>query len=539
MKRTSILTASLAFILNSVFAQTTGNPHAGKITVSNDPLNFPTQVVDTPENLIEVSVNDNCEYISFTNLEPKTKDLVFKKAEYTVYHLPDMQKVFYDKYNFGNYYFYLCGSRPNLFRFSTNRLARLDLNTGKKLWSTNNRFVRIINDNIIVHSDGLSSGINALSLETGKKQWSIKIGMTQGISYNYTIDENSDFLVANELCRINWATGEVKQLESKTTITDKGSLIAGILSGVYYGPQGATMGTLVDSPDYYQPVEYAKLQEESERPFDRSLFMYPEHTQISGLTSGIARRDGRNYYADRNSIRCFDDDMNELWNTPLEVKATRSDVFLRGDTVYMINLAMGMYGSSGMCPREHPYVAAFSATDGHQLFINEWDKKKKRPVTASTIIDGKLHMISHTREVIFDLATQQVDVAEVDTTEGGEYIKYVLNDHIFKRDESDGSFTAVNVSGDSRPVLTTKGYLVDIKPAKPKLISHERNTFFCIGRTKDYALLRGGIDDKELWFIKNGKATLLSKEVDMVLREETKLFMFTKDNKLSIITIEP
>ena len=244
--------------------------------------------------------------------------------------------------------------------------------------------------------------------------------------------------------------------------------------------------------------------------------MYPEHFKISGLTSGIARRDGRNYYADRNTIRCFDDDMNELWNTPLQVKSTRSDVFLRGDTVYMINLAMGMYGSRGMSPREHPYVAAFSATDGHQLFLKEWDKEKKRPITASTIIDGKLHMLSQTREVIFDLATQQVDVAEVDTTEGGGYIKYALTDYLFKRDKIDGSFTAVNVSSDSRPALTTSGFLVDIKP-----------------------ILRGGIDYEELWFIRNGKATLLSKEVDMVQKRKEKLFIATKDNKLSIITIEP
>ena len=539
MKRTSILTVSLAFVLNSVFAQTTDNPHAGKITVSNAPLNFPTQVIDTPEDLIGIGVNDNDEYISFNNIDPKTKNLLYKKLEYTVYHLPDMQKVFYKKYERGRYFYLLSGSRPNLLRFDSNNAVRLDLNTGKKIWSTRGRFVRILNDNIIMHSGGIGSSIDVLSLETGKKQWSFKMGMTQGISYNYTIDENSDFMVANDLCRINWATGELKQLESKTTITDKGTLIGGILSGVYYGPRGASMGTLVGSRNYYQPVEYAKLEEESERPFNRSLFMYPEHTQISGLTSGIARRDGRNYYADRNSIRCFDDDMNELWNTPLQVKATRSDVFLRGDTVYMINLAMGMYGSRGMSPREHPYVAAFSATDGHQLFLKEWDKEKKRPITASTIIDGKLHMLSQTREVIFDLATQQVDVAEVDTTEGGGYIKYALTDYLFKRDKTDGSFTAVNVSSDSRPVLTTSSFLVDIKSAKPEFISSKRNTFYCIGHTKDYALLRGGIDYEELWFIKNGKATLLSKEVDMILKRKKKLYMATKDNKLSIITIEP
>ena len=305
MKRTSILTVSLAFVLNSVFAQTTDNPHAGKITVSNAPLNFPTQVIDTPEDLIGIGVNDNDEYISFNNIDPKTKNLLYKKLEYTVYHLPDMQKVFYKKYERGRYFYLLSGSRPNLLRFDSNNAVRLDLNTGKKIWSTRGRFVRILNDNIIMHSGGIGSSIDVLSLETGKKQWSFKMGMTQGISYNYTIDENSDFMVANDLCRINWATGELKQLESKTTITDKGTLIGGILSGVYYGPRGASMGTLVGSRNYYQPVEYAKLEEESERPFNRSLFMYPEHTQISGLTSGIARRDGRNYYADNCGILPF------------------------------------------------------------------------------------------------------------------------------------------------------------------------------------------------------------------------------------------
>ena len=533
MKRTSILTVSLAFVLNSVFAQTTDNPHAGKITVSNAPLNFPTQVIDTPEDLKKISVNDSCEYISFTNFDPKTKNVLDQKAEFTVYHLPDMQKVFYKKYFCDRFACRLSGSRPNILYFDAGRVSRLDINTGKKIWSTRGCLARIIKDNVIMFSRGIGdigSTMDVLSLETGQKLWSVKMGMDQGITYNYTIDENSDFIVTNNLFRINWATGEAKQLESKTNITDQ----AAFFGIIHYGPQVAG-----GSRTYYQPVENAKLEEESERPFDRYIFMYPEHFKISGLTSGIARRDGRNYYADRNSIRCFDDDMNELWNTPLQVKATRSDVFLRGDTVYMINLAMGMYGSRGMSPREHPYVAAFSATDGHQLFLKEWDKEKKRPITASTIIDGKLHMLSQTREVIFDLATQQVDVAEVDTTEGGGYIKYALTDYLFKRDKTDGSFTAVNVSSDSRPVLTTSGFLVDIKPAKPEFISSKRNTFYCIGHTKDYALLRGGIDYEELWFIRNGKATLLSKEVDMILKRKNKLYMATKDNKLSIITIEP
>ncbi|HBZ33827.1 MAG TPA: hypothetical protein DEO38_01870 [Bacteroidales bacterium] len=541
MKHRTILTTLFASILYSAFAQTITGPHVGKVTISNVPLNFHTQVFDIPEDLIGAGVNSNDDYIFFSNLEQKEKDPLYRKIEYSVYHLPDMQKLFYKKYNSGRYYYSLVGSRPYLLRFDVNRVACLDINTGKKVWSTSGRFVRILNDNIIMFSRGIGnmgSTIDVLSLETGKKQWSVKMGMTQGISYNYTIDENSDFIVANELCRINWATGELKQLESKTSITDKAAVLGGMLGGVYYGPRGGTMGTLVGSRNYYQPVEYAKVEEESERPFNRSFFMYPEYNIISGLTSGIARCDGRNYYADRNSIRCFDDDMNELWNTPFQVKATRSDVFLRGDTVYMINLAMGIYGSRGMSPREHPYVAAFSATDGHQLFYKEWDKKKS-PITASTIIDDKLHMLSLTREVIFDLATQKVDVVEVDTTEGGGYINYALTDYIFKRDESDSSFTAVNVSSNSRPVLTMNGCLIDIKPVKPKLISSERNTFYCIGHTKDYALLRGGLDYKELWFVRNGKATLLSKDVDRIIRKKDKIFMFTKDNKLSIITIEP
>jgi hypothetical protein len=148
-------------------------------------------------------------------------------------------------------------------------------------------------------------------------------------------------------------------------------------------------------------------------------------------------------------------------------------------------------------------------------------------------------MISSKREVIFDLATQQVDVTEIDTTEAGPYIKYALTDYLFKRDESEGTFTAINVSNDFRPVLTTNGALVDIYPQKPKLIAGTRNTFYCIGHTKDYALLRGGNDDEELWLIRDGKAKQLSKNVTMTMRREKKLFIFNEDNKLNIITLEP
>ena len=74
----------------------------------------------------------------------------------------------------------------------------------------------------------------------------------------------------------------------------------------------------------------------------------PSSLRIAGLNSDVIQNSGKNYFADRNSLHCFDNDMNETWNVELPEKGTRSELFLQGDTICMVNLALGIYGNGGV-----------------------------------------------------------------------------------------------------------------------------------------------------------------------------------------------
>ena len=97
---------------------------------------------------------------------------------------------------------------------------------------------------------------------------------------------------------------------------------------------------------------------------------------VTDLSSNLLLENNLYYFADHKELRCFDADLNVKWHTPLPPKqASHSNLFVRGDTLWMINSGLGSLGTSQK-NIGYPFVAAFSARTGEQFLFEQIGTKR-------------------------------------------------------------------------------------------------------------------------------------------------------------------
>lgn len=522
MKRTSILTALFSLATSWVMAQSSLS--TTNIPVSTEPLNFNVQEFDAPDYCVTVFCDKDCKNIGFESYDkdPKTNKKV--QLVINVKRVSDGQQLYTKEFKYAKYFALGANSIAEYDQYGT---SIFHLETGAELFKKKYNYLGVIGDNIILSAgNGVTSNIKvcAYSMTTGEELWKQPIIGQAGLTYNQPIDEKSDYLVCNDLYRINWETGETMKLDSKTHITNKGALFGQVLAGV---AMGAMTGYAI-IPTTRKSISLT----------DRKFFFWPQNDKIAGLNSNILSKDNLNYFADRNSIRCFDDNFNEKWNTELTEKATRSEIFLKGDNLVMINYAIGFYGNGGYKQREKPYIAIFDAKDGKQLRTEKINSENQY-VSSTTLIGNKLHLFIGDQEGTYDLASNTMDYALPDTTVAGRYISYV-NEHSYFCKNADNTFSSIKSTDDTRLAVTNKGSIVDIKSPKAKVIYSPKEYYNVAAYYDDMVFLlknRKSLEPTELWCIKDGKATLVSNNVLFVKKATNHLAVVLDNNKVQVLTL--
>lgn len=542
MKRTLILTTFLVSALCQAMAF-----HAPKNdTLSTQPVNailpsnglaakstsgsYNLRNITVPEDTYKRFVMDESgENICLFSKDPETKEKKHPKVLLSVKRISDDKLLYSKAYTDHGEIFLL--TKTSIVEIGYTEVTITDLATGAELLNKSKVFyMGAINGCIILKSlTSLTGKQIAYSMTTGEEMWSKKLISDDGITYNLPIDSVSDYIVTGNLKRVNWQTGDIQELESKTSIANKKSILQQALVGV----AGGIAGGLLTG---YAPIILPNASTPtSVVTYDRSIFIFPSDDKIGGLTSNICQESGKNYYADRNSIRCFSNDMTDIWKTELPEKGTRSQVFLKGDTLCMINLALGIYGG-GAKPRETPYIALFSATDGKQ-FAYQPIEAEKQNVLSSALYDGKVRMLFQDFEAVYDLAANKMDYVRHDTTLVGGYTRYVNEGEICARDNS-GNFTEIKPTDYALPVFTTKGYVVDAISSSSRVmfddgicgvVAHRNGNTYVICESPNN-------DTLELWCIKNGNKTLIANEIMDFEVGKNALILLLPNRKLQVLT---
>lgn len=525
----------MSFVNCLVLAQ--GISPASKISVSTEPLNFEVTEFSVPEFCRNIFCDRECKNIGFECFAKNPEENRKTHLVVTVRRASDNKQLYSKNFKYAKNFILTANSIAEYDKTST---AIFSLEYGAELLNKKYSVLGLINDNIILTSvNGLTSvKVRAYSMTTGKERWRTSLIGEAGLTYNQTIDEESDYIVTNDLVRINWETGKTQKLKAKTSITDKKAVFNMFLAAAVLGAIGGIAGGITGY--YAYPIFIPSNQSYRSTMFsNRHLFYWPQYGNISKLTSNIASNDNLNYFADRNSIRCFDDNFNERWNTELKDKGTCSNLFLKGDTLVMINLASALDADAGLIQREKPYIATFNSKDGGQLTMQKIDVEDKS-VCSSTLIDNRLHLLMDNKEAIYDFASNKMNIVPIDTTMTGPCIRYI-NEYTYFSKNDDNTFYDIRSTSDTTLAVTSNGSIIDIRSPKVSVVHAPHSYYQTVAFYDDMLFLtkeNPGGDTYELWCIKDDKATLVSSNVIGIRKQPQHLIVWLDNNKVQLLNLK-
>ena len=546
MRRISILTTLLAIVVchamakNDTLSVHNALQHLQSKVVFNKSNNetpyYKLQDVRVPvvDDIYSVFTDESCENIGFLCTDPATRSEKKPKVMLSVYRVSDGKQLYSKVFKWRGEDFVL--SKTTIAELSMMNTSIVDLATGEVLQQKKEGYLGLIGDNIILGTTvGLSETkkVAAYSITTGESIWKKALISSDGLTYNQPIDSVSDYIVTGKLIRVNWLTGEMKALDAKTSITNKKVLWGQIIAGVAMGVAGGIIGGGTGYHPIFIPTGSYKTISHN-----RSFFIFPGSDKIAGLTSGVLQKDGRNFFADRKTIRCFDDNMTEIWNTELPEKGTRSDLVLKGDTVFMLNLALGVYGNGNIQHREKPYIAAFNANDGKQLFYQPVDINES--VKSSTLTNNTLRLLFNDREAIYNFSTSKLNIAPHDTTIVGAYSRYVFEGQYLKKN-SDDTFTPITPADDMVLAMTNKGNIMNLANSSAAKEYTPDNIYMVTYRSGETCFVEPLVDNDQahdLWCINNGKPILVSKDVIFTKKKPNNLILYLTNQRIQILSIK-
>ena len=501
--------------------------------IKPEALGFKIKNIEVPKNFYNFITDDSCENICFLSADTIADETKKKKKQnilMTVKRISDDKLLYSKTFPWKGQKYIL--SKTSVTELLFNNTTITDFASTAQVFQQKSvhSYLGYVNDRLLLctRNNITDAGkITAYSLKTGEEIWQTKkiLNVNYGLTYCQPIDEVSDYVVSGDLIRVNWETGDLKKLDCKTCITNKKSVLTTALIGVAAGVAGGMIG----APMMYIPV-YTPTYNNY-----RSFYYMPSSLRIAGLNSDVIQNSGKNYFADRNSLHCFDNDMNETWNVELPEKGTRSELFLKGDTICMVNLALGIYGNSGTKAMEKPYVATFSANDG-KMFSYQPIEMEKQNVISCISFGDQLRLLFPNREAIYNTTTNKMEFFDTDTTLIGSFRYYIGEGQLYKLN-SDNSFSELNPTKDYMPIRTNKGYVVDVKNGKPTVLATPSEAFRTIATHDDMTFIigqRGGF--MELWLLKNGEAALINDRIESIRTKYRHLILCLDNGKIQVIS---
>ena len=515
------------------------------IVKSSQTFNFRTQSLEftVPNDNYQFITDKNAKYIVYRYADPKTKNTEKPQSIIKAYRVSDMKLLFsMEVPQLQGQTFNLVESEAGMLlveNINNIQIAVYNAESGNKLWSK--KFSAWGNMRGVV---GMSNGIavlrmapafgnlyfSAFSLVTGEKLWTDKLNAMYGLSYCQPIDKNYEYMVTDALYRVNMNTGEHKKVgTTSTAVTFKDKEIKKLLEGA--NDESVSGMVYLHSLDREDP-EIGPMTTKFCVPWG-----VEKKANVVGLSSAILSKDGKNYFADRNSLICFDDDMNVVWRTELTDKATRSDLYMKDDVIYLVNHAVGIFDVVFKALQfDYAYVAAFDAKDGHQLYIKKVDNTNFH-IDDIIVVGNKIHMLSQNKEAVFDMDSKEMSFNQTNN----KFIKYMKADYMYVRNEDD-TFTVLANSADKVIALGQDGNWYNIaNPASPLKIVHYSD--ICIRYMSNNGMEFIASKAKsgkglDLWITNNGKSSVYEKELFDIRALGDKLLLQSLDGSIKVVYVK-
>lgn len=528
MKKINLIVAMLAITFCSLMAQ--NNSLTDKITISQTSLNVNKQDIDLKDEAVGYLTDPEGKMIALDCIDPKTAKKKHPKHVLKIYRLDDKKLMWSKDYKPSETKFQFL--KQGIMEIDGKDITILNKKDGTKIWKNDLNYVGFVGDTLIA---GNGDEIDAFNVENCKKIWSCKMNTTYGVTHCQPIDNKWIYLVSDNLYRINLLTGDMLKLKSKTGVEDPDCT-----GGLMY----FAFGIIGYTSYYFSTRNLHQNYNTGTYANDRQLFMMPSK-KICGMHSNIVSKGGLNYYADYNSFMCFDDSLKLVYKTKINnkkintnksfINESRSELTVKGDTAYVVNLGYGIYPKYGKRFVDFPHIASFNIKDGKAL-DNQRLAYDSVTITSTSVCNSSIRMLFYNREAEYRFADRYMYFGDRDTSKVGQFVCYLTDKMCYTKNDNN-SFSEIKSTEEYTPVLTTRGYIVNITEREPKIIAEKENTYFQVAQINNAYIYQGGKNDNELWYFNSGQATLIADDVKLVLQNNNKLEILTTAGKARIISL--
>lgn len=359
-----------------------------------------------------------------------------------------------------------------------NKISLLNKEDGTKRWETK-LFPVHVDDSlglVLGYNSPTANKLRAISLKSGNILWKNKMPHQYGWNQVLDLKENKRLIVADELHRLDFMTGELLTYPGKPGAHDTK---AALLQGLAMVAQAA-LGAAISGGMYY------------------GYYVPAGNNTITGLTSNILPQDSVYYWADREQISCVDTALNVVWQKEFpNVKASRSMLFMQDGKLFMLNYGYGLREGRSRKKYGRPFIACYNPQNGEELFFNQLSVKKD-------IIENALHT-SNALYMLFDdgmayqeLADSVVNIVPWDTKRHGK-LEEILPNTLYVANDDKTVFQSLAFDGEHCLVYNEQGIIYEVDKDLHISNTYERSHVYVPRiRLKDYLCIGNG---KDYWFI--------------------------------------
>lgn len=508
-----IALACLNLMATAVYAQSETISVGKKV----DGTDLKAQCYTFPQRVETFSLSDRGDYLCISFRETtKSGKYLKSKGEIGFYDLINKQLLWKQPINFGRSQI-TCLAEGVLMSGIDNKVSLLSRETGEKRWEAD-LFPIYTDDSlglVLGYNFAASNKLRAVGLKFGNDLWEKKVPHNYGWSHVLDLDQNKRLIVADELHKLDFMTGEMLTYEGKPGSFDTKSALLKGLASVAAGAVGGMAG---GGGYYYSYIPVGS-------------------NTITGLTSNILSQDSLYYWADREHISCLDTMLNVVWKTEFpNLKASRSQLFVQDSKLFMLNYGYGLREGVSLKKYGRPFIACYDLQNGKELFFNRLSLKKDM-IEDALRTDDALYMLFDDGMAYQELTDSVVNVVPWDTKQYGK-LKGILSRTLYVANSDTTAFQQLIFDGEHCLVYTDLGVIYEVNKNLNIRNTYQPESIYIPNfQLKDYLCIGNGDD---FWFIHEMGMPVAHLETDFKKGRVigNKLLLLTEENQFLFIDLD-
>lgn len=393
----------------------------------------------------------------------------------------------------------------------------LHRNTGRMIWEES--LYPIYHDpstDLLFTYNGWNSKVRAIKIYNAAEVWKgHKISPDYGWPIVEQVDDSTRLIVANGVYKMNIHTGEAKEYEAKTGVSDtRRNLADGLVSVATAAVAVATANIMA-----------------SQFGMGVGFYWVPTYQNVvAEFHSNLLAADSLRYFADRQKVACMNSNLEPVWELELaDGLCSKSNLEIIGDSLRMVNYGYAVKNDGKRVKRGLPFFAVFDKHTGDLLTFNQLTEEKK--IMHDVAFDQEnAYMIFEEGIAYQNPSKSFVDAKPWDAKEKGKLLD-IVNDTIYAFQPLSQEFAPISYAGSSSPVLTDKHNIHVFDRNLNTIAEYDGSTLYRpSAKYKEYLCVRGirESNQTDCWIIHESGKPLL--HIDMPVND-------VKSNSYSMILL--